>query len=120
MSKQKKKSDGPGAFAVIVLAGIAKYAFKSRHTGWILLVAAVLAAVFAVVWAVRKKGRKKTPELSRTSGRPAAGEFPTKMPPTGVSRNREQWKSLYEAGLITREEYREKYWDGRMRQKDGT
>ena len=55
MSKQKKKSDGPGAFAVIVLAGIAKYAFKSRHTGWILLVAAVLAAVFAVVWAVRKK-----------------------------------------------------------------
>ena len=120
----KRRKSGAGIAAVLLIA-LAEAAFKDggARTGIsVLYVLIVAGIVYAVVWAARRGRRNARPSPAgplpkvnppESVRRPAAPPRSAERPVSPVYRadgasDEEQWRSLLEAGLITREEYRER------------
>lgn len=128
---EKKKKSGAG-LAFVVLAAAVKLIMKagdSKISISLLYLAALAALLLGAYWVfTRLKGgsdqgefrldgksglRGNSPASSDLRRRPKARtEFNRSQAAApaenALSRGKEQWKSLYEAGLIDREEYRER------------
>lgn len=129
---KKKNKKGVAGVLAAVAAGILKLILKAGEKAhedgskWVvslLYILVVLALVGAVCWIivrVRAHSSGGASALSASLRRNYPGGSYRKQTPKAfrmqsaarvcapVERETEQWKSLYEAGLITREEYRER------------
>ena len=118
---EKKKKCGAGF--VIALLAIVTNLFKGvKNSGleisllYLLTLAALLFGAYWLFTRLKSAGKPK----SRLCGMPPAAKKPAAFPlgessfkthfkPTTMQEDgAEQWKSLYQAGLITKEEYRER------------
>jgi hypothetical protein len=123
MEKKKKSSAG---LAVVVLAAAVKL-IANEDSGLsisLFYMIALAALLFGAYWLFRRlrgrTGGSSRPDAARLRNNPRdfsnsrrkrkARASPGRgtLSPGNASRGKEQWKSLYEAGLIDRDEYREK------------
>lgn len=137
-TKRKISGVGIAVILMIALADTAFENGGARNAISILYVLAVAGIVFAVIWGVRRARRNarrgeplpkvnpledarsspprgtpnpevNPPESRRARRKARRGEALPKVNPTEAVDDEEQWRSLLEAGLITREEYRERF-----------
>lgn len=125
---KKKKKNGAGAAAVLLVAAVklipkAVNSKISISVLYLLALAALLSGAYWVFTRLRSGSEKGDSRLDGKSGlrgrspassdlkrRPKARAGSNQAAPAenSIFRGKEQWKSLYEAGLIDREEYRER------------
>ncbi|MCI1966888.1 MAG: hypothetical protein LKJ17_12270 [Oscillospiraceae bacterium] len=121
MEKKKKKSSGAGLIAILLIAAvqmIAKggYSKLSITLLYALIVAALFYGAYRIARMVGDSGRKASRPGGKPSGNRSGAHAKTRvehrqsapLPEDPSCRSAEQWKSLFEAGLIDREEYRER------------
>ncbi|WP_411676344.1 hypothetical protein [Caproicibacter sp.] len=126
--KKKKGKSGAGAVLVLLAAAVKLVQDSGNSNLSVGLVSLLVIAVIAygAYWLFKRFGNRSGDKLAGSAGRfpeqrslsgssrlrrvaeservrPAAS-----FPPDGAARSAEQWKSLYDGGLITKEEYREK------------
>ncbi|MVB10364.1 hypothetical protein CAFE_10520 [Caprobacter fermentans] len=127
MEKKKGKS-GAGA-VLVLLAAVVKLVQDSGRSDFsisLLYLLAIAVIAYGAYWLFKRFGNRPGDKLAGPAGRfpeqrsvfgssrprrtaePERTRPAASPPPDGAARSAEQWKSLYDGGLITKEEYREK------------
>lgn len=119
MEKKKKRGAGFVITLLAVAASLIKDVGKAGLEISLLYLRALAALLFGAYWLFTRLKSAGKPK-SRLCGMPPAAKKPAAFPlgessfkthfkPTTMQEDgAEQWKSLYQAGLITKEEYRER------------